>query len=280
MVARLKEKVAIVTGATSGIGEATARRFAAEGAQVVIVGRNVERGHAVESQIRSSGGDATFVRTDLAVDDDVQAMVQHAVASYGGIDILVNAAYANDLMSEGAGGPITTQTSGNFERQVQVEIYGPYRTTKYVIPEMQRRGGGSIINVSAMVAFRGVPGMATYGMGKGALHGLTWSVAVDYGPDWIRANVVVVGIVPTSDATRQVFADPAAGRAVRSMNALPRTGSPDDVASACAFLASDDASWITGTSITVDGGLTIKFDPPALGALLPEDQAQASGDSG
>ena len=230
---RLADKIAIITGATKGIGEGIACRFAVEGAKTVVVGRDVERGEAVESLIRSAGGEATFVRTDLTAEADVQAMVERAVAVYGGIDVLVNNAYSNDAVGAGLDGPIATQTAKNFEQQIQVDIHGVFRTCKYVIPEMQRRGGGSIINISALVAVRGAPGQATYSMGKGATHGLTWSIAADYGHEWIRANVVIVGFVPSSDFTKWLDAHPVAGPQLRAMGTLPRSGTPVDIANAC-----------------------------------------------
>jgi NAD(P)-dependent dehydrogenase (short-subunit alcohol dehydrogenase family) len=268
---RLADKVAVVTGATKGIGEGIARRFALEGARTVIVGRDRERGSAVEADIRALDGEATFIRADLTSEADVQTMTERVVELYGGIDVLVNNAYPSDAVGAGLDGPIATQTAENFERQIQVDVYGVFRTCRHVIPEMQRRSGGSIINISALVAVRGAPGQATYSVGKGAIHGLTWSIAADYGCDWIRANVVIVGFVPSSDYTKWLDAHPVAGPQLRAMGTLSRTGTPDDVANACVYLASDESSFVTGATLNVDGGIGIKLNPPDLSTLLREE---------
>ncbi len=268
---RLAEKVAIVTGGTKGIGEGIVSRFAEEGARVVLLGRNVERGAAIAERVRAAGGEATFVRADLTSEDDVRAAVQRSVELYGRVDVLVNNAYSSDAVGAGLDGPIASQTSENFERQIQVDIHGVFRTCHYVIPEMQRGGGGSIINISALVAVRGAPAQATYSAGKGAVHGLTWSIAADYGGDGIRANVVIVGFVPSSDVTRWLDAHPVAGPQLRAMGALRRTGTARDIANACLYLGSDEAAFVTGATLNVDGGIGIKLSPPDLSLLLREE---------
>lgn len=207
---------------------------------------------------------------------DVRNMTERAVELYGGIDVLVNNAYPSDAVGAGLDGPIATQTEENFERQIQVDVYGVFRTCKYVIPELQRRGGGSIINISALVSVRAAPGQATYSIGKGAIHSLTWSIAADYGRDWIRANVVIVGFVPSSDYTKWLDGHPVAGPQLRAMGTLSRTGTPDDVANACVYLASDESSFVTGATLNVDGGIGIKLNPPISAPSCARSTAHSS----
>ena len=245
---RLENKVAIITGAASGMGAATARRFAKEGAKVVVADMLTDEGEAVAASINAAGGTARFMELNVTDEANWHAVVAATVAAYGKLDILVNNAgisgsAVNDLME-----------TGIWERVMAVNSTGPFLGTAAVVPAMRKNGGGSIVNMSSM---SGIVGQTmvhmSYNASKGAVRTMTKSTAVQFGKDGIRCNSVHPGLMPpmrTSGAT----ADPTVRAKMLRAVPLGRAGEADEVANAVLFLASDEASYITGAELYVDGG--------------------------
>lgn len=252
----LAGKVALVTGATQAMGEAIARRLASDGAAVLGVGRNEERGNAVAARLRADGLRADFVAADVGEERQVAAAVEAAVQRFGGLDIVVNNAASLDGSAPEA--PVHLEPTATFDAIMKVNLYGPFWFAKYAVPVMMASGaGGSFVTISSYSAERGVAGIPAYTASKGALHALTRQIAVDYAEYGIRANTLVLGSI--SVPRNAVLHDDAAmADALRSARLVHRVGRPDDVAAAVAFLAGDEAGYITGTTLDVDGGLLAK----------------------
>jgi NAD(P)-dependent dehydrogenase (short-subunit alcohol dehydrogenase family) len=266
----LDGKIALVTGATQAMGEAIARRLAADGATIVGVGRNEGRGRALVDSLRASGHAADFVAADVGVEDQVAAAVAAAVERFGGLDIVVNNAAALDSSSPEA--PVHVEATELFDRIMKVNLYGPFWFAKYAIPTMLAAGGGSIINISSYAAQRGVGGIPAYTASKGALEALTRQIAVDYAEYGIRANTLVLGSmsVPRNSALHQ---DDRMAAELRQGRMIARFGTPEDTANAVAFLASPNAGFITGTTVNVDGGLLAKAPVARVAQQLAENLA-------
>lgn len=251
---RLAGKAALVTGGATGIGRAIALRFAREGAQVVVADINDADGEATAAE-----AGARFVHCDTSQPDQARAAVERTAAEYGGPDILVNCAAH-------LGGPHdAAATSPSVWRDVlSVTLDGVFYCSKHAVPEMIKRGGGAIVNISSVEGMRGAESHAAYVTGKSALFGLTKSMAIDFGLDGIRVNCVSPGIIdsgrPDIERLKQ---DPAMMKFWRDMTVLGRLGLPDEVAAVVTFLASDDAAYVTGQNLAVDGGWTIGHTPIA-----------------
>lgn len=262
---RLEGKVALVTGSTAGCGEASARRFAAEGARVIVTGRNAERGDRIAEEIRNAGGEARFIRADIGVETDVEALVAGTVAAYGTLDILVNNASPTELQrgADRIDGPVTKLSTQNMESLWRGALYGYFFACRFGIAAMIEGGrGGSVVNISSTVAVSGVEGADAYTAAKGAINATTRSMAVEYAPHGIRVNAILLGLILTSDAARDLVAHPQAGEMLRVRH-LTRFGQPEDIANAALFLASDEAAFITGSELRADGGVTINSKFPA-----------------
>jgi NAD(P)-dependent dehydrogenase (short-subunit alcohol dehydrogenase family) len=234
----------LVTGSNYGIGKATAMRFAREGADVVVTGRDEGRGRAVVDDIEKDGGEATFQRADLADPDAIEALVERAVEEYGRIDVLVNNAAAQTQGTvEG-----TTLEEWAFTFDVNVRAY--WLTVKYALPHVP--DGGSIVNVSSNHAFETNPGSFPYNVTKTAINGLTKAMALEFGPV-IRVNTLNSGWVPTGagEADEETI---ERRKEIGNFHPVGRMGHPEDIAGAVAFLASDDAAFVTGTHLLADGG--------------------------
>jgi NAD(P)-dependent dehydrogenase (short-subunit alcohol dehydrogenase family) len=257
MVPGLGDKVAVVTGATQTMGTAIARRLAAEGAHVVGFGRSAERGHAVAARLTADGGSALFVEGDITNEVDVQTLVDRAVATFGRLDIVVNNAAAVELIRTGVETGVADEPAAAFEWQFKVGLYGPLRLAQLAIPHMVRGGGGAFVTISSQGGHRAFPGMTSYGPVKAAAEALSRQIAVDYGDRNIRSNCIVVGSIRV-EQNEHVHDDPMLGAQLRDMQMLPAAGSPEHIASAVAFLAGDDAEFITGVALPVDGGLMAK----------------------
>ena len=253
---RLKDKVAIVTGAGKGIGQGIATVFSKEGAKVVVVDWDEEAGAKTAEAIRQSGGDAIFVHCDVSNEEQVKAMVQATLDHYGRIDVLVNNA------GIGVYKPVLEATSEDWDRCLAVNLKGVFLCSKYVIPHMQAVGKGAIVNISSVHSHATVNGVAPYAASKGGVTALTRNMAIDYGPT-IRVNAIAPGwvLTPLIQSIFDSYDDPAEQqRLVEQRQVMKRIGRPEDIGYAAAFLASDEASFITGTQLFVDGGLTAQLE--------------------
>ncbi len=255
---RLDGDVAIVTGSTRGIGAGIAERFAAEGASVVVTGRSTDDGERVAADIRGDGGDATFVRADVRDPDDVEALAAAAADEYGGVDVLVNNA---GVQTETG---VTEATLDDWEFVVETDFRSYWLCAKAAVEYMDR---GSIVNVSSNHAFCTMPGTFPYNAVKAGIDGMTRAMAVDLGPE-IRANTVNPGWIEV-ERTRDEL-PPQKREHVESIHPAGRIGTPADVAGVAAFLASDDAAFVTGASVLVDGGRTAVMQDDTLPGYAEE----------
>jgi NAD(P)-dependent dehydrogenase (short-subunit alcohol dehydrogenase family) len=248
---RLEGKAAIVTGATSGMGRATALLFAREGASVLASGRDPERGRHLIDEIRAAGGRAEFVPGDVSLAETNERLVEACARAFGGVDAVVAAAGMLGL------GSVTDVPAETWRRTLAVNLDAVFHLLRCALPEMQRRGGGSVVVIGSIAAFKGFPNHAAYCASKGALVALVRQVAVDYGPS-VRVNLLCPGPVDTPLIWESAAAFPEPAKAVADAGrktVLKRLGRPEDVARAALFLASGDADWITGTAVTIDGGI-------------------------
>ncbi len=248
---RLAGKVALITGGTSGIGKATAIRFAAEGAQVAITGRNAEHGEQVVQDILANGGESVFIRSDVRRSEDCRNAVNQTLERFGKIDVLFNNAGVFHPKS------IPDCTEEEWDETIDSSLKGAFLMSKYVLPSMIARGSGSIIHTSSGWGILGGNKAAAYCAAKGGLIIMAKAMAIDHGPDGIRVNCVCPGDVLTpmlhDDAAKRGMAwdDYAAGAANRP---LGRIGTSEDIANAVLYLASDESSFVTGSAVVVDGG--------------------------
>jgi NAD(P)-dependent dehydrogenase (short-subunit alcohol dehydrogenase family) len=252
---RLENKVAIVTGAGRGIGQAIATLFAEEGAKVLVVDWNRETGAATAAAIQGAGHTARFCYADVSQAAEVEAMVRAAVSEWGRLDILVNNA-AIQVVAR-----LVETTEEDWDRLQSVNLKGVFLGCKYAIPEMLRAGGGAIVNIASVLGLVGDPELAAYCAAKGGVITLTKAAALTYGPQGIRVNAICPGDVDTPMAQEyfDAAADPAAlRREIDSKYALRRISSPREIAEAALFLASDASSFMTGAALVVDGGLLSK----------------------
>lgn len=258
----LEGKTAIVTGAGNGIGRATAKAMAAAGAQVCVSDTLVEDGLRTVSEITDAGGKAIFVQADISNEEQVQKVVNETVSAFGGLDILVNNA--------GIGGGMKRLHEVNteeFSRVVDVNLIGTFFMTKYAIPHFLKSGDGRIVNIASTYGLIGAPKAAAYCATKGAIINLTRQLAVDYGPDHIRVNAICPGYIDTSLGRRgpsmsesDFNAATARREKAAAMQPLGRQAQPEEVANVALFLASDGASFMTGSIVTVDGGCVTTFN--------------------
>ena len=254
---KLKDKVAVVTGAGSGIGKGIATVFFREGAKVVVADWDEQAGKKTAEEIRRSGGDAFFVKCDVSNEEQVKAMIQVTIAKYGRINVLVNNA------GIGVYKTVLDTTSEEWDRCLAVDLKGVFLCSKYAIPHIKAAGGGAIVNIASVHSYQNVGGTAPYAASKGGVVALTRVMAIDYGRDKIRVNAVCPGWIDTP-LTQGIFADSPdpekARRDVERRQILGRLGTPEEVGEAAAFLASDEASYITGASLMVDNGMTAQLE--------------------
>ena len=249
---RLLNKVAIVTGASAGIGRATAKLFAAEGAKVVVGARRGAELDTLIAEIKAAGGQATGIEGDVRSEAYAQALVARAVAQYGRLDIAFNNAGVF-----GEAGPSTGVSEAGWTEALAVNLTGSFLGAKHQIAEMLKHGGGSVIFTSTFVGYNGsFPGIAAYAASKSGLIGLTQALAAEFGPNGIRVNAILPGAVDTA-MYREMNDTPEKAAFITNLHALKRVATPEELAKSVLYLASDDASFVTGTASVVDGGLSI-----------------------
>lgn len=247
---KLKDRVALITGAGSGIGRATATLFAAEGASVIVNDVDSEGGYETVHLVEAKDGTVSFVQADVSREDDVQNLIRKTVETYGGLDIL-----HNNAGIELTGTVADTETA-DWDRVISVNLRGVFLCSKYAIPEMVKRGGGVIVNTASVAGLEGVLSLAAYNAAKGGVVLLTKNTALDYAAHNIRANCVCPGVIETPMTERLLQEDETGlmRHFAVSVHPMGRLGKPEEVARAVLFLASDDASFITGAALPVDGG--------------------------
>lgn len=267
---RLKDKVALITGAASGIGKATAQLFGREGARVVCADIDGQGAEAVARQIGAEG-EAEAIQVDVSLDADVRRMVERAVARFGRLDILVNNAGVE------LGLPATIVQEADWDRLLAINLKGVFLGCKYAIPQMLRAGGGAIVNTASGAGLRGVPMLSTYGASKGGVVLLTQSLAMEWARQGIRVNCVCPGVVLTPMVERMLDRIMAVAggldredvlQRLAESHPMGRLGQAEEVARAILFLASDEASFITGAALPVDGGWAAGFPLPGAGGAI------------
>ncbi len=253
---RLDGKVTIITGGGSGMGKTAAELFAREGARVVVSDVSEAAGEGVVSAVRAAGGEATFVRADVANEDDARAMVQHAVAAYGRVDALYNNA---GIMPEADHSVIDTDVA-TWDTVMAVNVRGVFLGCKYAIPQMLEQGSGSIINIASFVAILGcsVPQDA-YTASKGAVLALTRSLAVQFAGRGVRSNSISPGPIETPLLMDWLLKDEAAKALRLNRNPSGRFGKPEEIVNVGIYLASDESRWTNGANFVIDGGITVNY---------------------
>jgi NAD(P)-dependent dehydrogenase (short-subunit alcohol dehydrogenase family) len=253
---RLAGKVAIVTGGARGIGEATVERALAEGARVALLDIDEVAGFSAATNLDPKGKDLLFVRCDITVERDVEAAMGRVVEHFGRLDVLINNAGVNAYFDA------TEMTEDQWERVFAVDLKGAWLCTKHALPQMLAAGAGSIVNIGSIHARQTIAGMFPYASAKSGIVGMTRSLALDYGPRGIRVNAVCPGWTRTH-LVQEWFEkqpDPAeADRQVCEVHPLRRIASPDEIARFIVFIASDEASFVTGAELYIDGGLSALF---------------------
>jgi NAD(P)-dependent dehydrogenase (short-subunit alcohol dehydrogenase family) len=243
--------VVLITGALTGIGRATAVAFANKGAKVVVSGRRDEAGNALAEELRALGAEAEFINADVRNEDDVRALVDETIARFGGLDVAVN-----NAGTEGELGPITDQTAEAYAATFDTNVLGVLLSMKHEVRVMQEQGSGNIINISSTYGHEGAAGAAVYVGSKHAVEGISKSVALELVSTGIRVNVVAPGTTDTGMLTR-FTGTPENKAGLVATVPMQRLGLPKEMAAGIVFIASDEASYITGHVLNVDGGKTI-----------------------
>ena len=259
---RLKEKTSIVVGSATGIGATTARLMAAEGSNVVLADSNFEGAQQVVSEIRQTGGEALAVKADIANEAEVSEVVKEALDAFGGINVLVNnaAALSQDVIGRDSQVDAAALALEVWDQTMAVNLRGYLLCMKYVIPEMLKLGGGSIVNTSSVSSLVAEPVRGAYAVSKAGVNQLSKHIATAYGKRGIRCNAIAPGCISTNPMTEKMY------RAFTPLLLTPDLGSTEDIARVIVFLASDESAYVTGQVIQVDGGMLSRF-PLSVRAL-------------
>lgn len=249
---RLNGKVAIVTGASSGIGRVTAKLFAAEGAKIVVGARRAAELESLAAEIKAAGGEAAVLAGDVRSEDYHKALVALAVERYGKLDIAFN-----NAGTLGEAGPSTEVSEAGFADALAINLTASFLAAKHQIGEMVKHGGGSVIFTSTFVGYTvSFPGVAAYAASKSGLIGLTKTLAAEFGPQNVRVNAILPGAVDT-DMYREMNDTADKQAFITNLHALKRVAGPEEIARSVLYLASDDASFVSGTASLIDGGLSV-----------------------
>ncbi|NNF00734.1 MAG: SDR family oxidoreductase [Pyrinomonadaceae bacterium] len=250
-MAEFDAKVAIVTGGTSGIGTATAEAFAAKGAKVTVSGRREDKGNSVVESIRKAGGEAIFVKTDIQKSGDVKKMVEKTIDAFGRLDFAVNNAGVEQYFK-----PLPEQTEDIYSMIMDTNVKGVWMSMKEEIPAMLKTGGGTVVNMSSIAGVVGMANAPIYSASKHAVIGLTKSIALEFAQQNIRVNAILPAAIETPMIDRFTQGQEEAFKYFESLHPVGRVGKPQEVADACIWLCSEKSSFVTGSSIRVDGGFT------------------------
>ena len=249
MAELMQDKVALVTGASSGIGRATALVFAREGAKVVVADLNVVGGQETVQLVKAAGGEAVFVETDVAQAASVEAMVQTALDTYGRLDCAHNNAGVEGVLSRTA-----EQTEQDWEPVIRINLKGVWLCMKYELPHMVQQGSGAIVNTASGAGLIGVKRMAAYVASKHGVIGLTRTAALEYAKSGVRVNAVCPGVIQTAMVERVSGRRPDVLEKMIAAEPIGRSGQPEEIAESVVWLCSDAASFVTGHAMAVDGG--------------------------
>ena len=244
------QKVAIVTGGSSGIGRATAIALAKEGVKIVVAARRAKEGNETVQLVKETGSDGIFVNTDVANEASVKSLIEKTIDSYHRLDYAFNNAGIEQTMA-----PLTEQTVEEFDQIMNINVRGVWLSMKYEIPVMLKSGGGAIVNNSSVAGIMGFPQMAIYIASKHAVLGLTKSAALEYAKSGIRINAVAPGGVDTDMVERLTEDDKQWRETLTSMHPIGRLSNPEEIANAVVWLLSDKASFVLGHTLLVDGGI-------------------------
>lgn len=243
-------KVALVTGAGSGIGREIALRFAGEGARVAVADVAEDGGHETVRRIEAADGEAHFFGSDVSDEDEVMLLIESVVDRFGGLDVA-----ANNAGIEGEGGPIVDQTVESWDRVIDVNLRGVFLGMKHEIPHLLERGGGAIVNTASVAGLVGGRDLAPYYASKHGVVGLTRCAALEYADQGVRVNAVCPGVIDTPMIERFTGGDEEAQAGLVAMEPIGRMADPSEVAAAVVWLCSDDASYVTGVPMPVDGAM-------------------------
>jgi NAD(P)-dependent dehydrogenase (short-subunit alcohol dehydrogenase family) len=246
----LDNKVALITGSAQGIGKGTAKLFAREGARVVVVDVADEKGEETVGEITAAGGEASYVHADVEQEAAIEQMIQAALDRYGKLDVLVNNAYWSK------NGTVVELERADWDRAVNVMVRSHFLACKYAIPHMIQNGGGSIINTASVHGYLAAARSAVYEASKAAVINLSRQIAVDFGPQGIRCNAICPGWIITERGEEHLARDPGALERGSQVYPVRRAGRPIDIAYGALYLASDESTFVTGTALVIDGGLT------------------------
>jgi NAD(P)-dependent dehydrogenase (short-subunit alcohol dehydrogenase family) len=249
---KLEKKVAVITGAASGIGRATAIRFAGEGAAVVIADMNREGGEAAVRDCKENGGSAVFQLADVSSEGDIKSAVARAVKEFGRLDVIYNNAGLG-----GAVGPLEKTSAENWDRTFSILLRAVFLGIKHAVPEMRKTGGGSIVSTASIAGIRGAAGLHAYCAAKAGVISLTRSAAIEFAKDKIRVNCICPGLIATPlTYNRLPGGEQTATQLFAAFQPWPRAGRPEDIAAMALFLASDDSEFVSGQAMVVDGAVT------------------------